>query len=224
MPKPAQCGDGMPDGPAGTPSTRVLAPHGRYREYSRYLSFHFPFTHERSLLEHLRACPWRWDQGHFKAWRQGRTGYPLVDAGMRELWSTGWMHNRMRVVCASFLVKNLLLPWQVRRCPSRVLLDPHSTSWQLELDVRHPSHHTPPVRLRSLCWALRASPCRAAALRPALGLVFSGTNQPTIPWDCTGATQWGLKHYWDAQLDADLECAALGWQYCSGCLAGGLPL
>ena len=70
-------------------------------------------------------------------------GYPLVDAGMRQLWSTGWLHNRIRVVCASFLVKNLLLPWQ-----------------------------------------------------------------------------WGLKHYWDALLDADLECAALGWQYCSGCLAG----
>jgi FAD binding domain of DNA photolyase len=187
-----------------------------YREYSRYLSFHFPFTHERSLLEHLRACPWKWNQSHFKvwaqlsmlpsprsdqrehrspitgeqpwcsassvssrkclssskcllnlsfehdgvswvvtrlsthkiswvrqAWRQGRTGYPLVDAAMRELWSTGWIHNRMRVVCASFLVKNLLLPWQ-----------------------------------------------------------------------------WGLKHFWDAQLDADLESAALGWQYVSGCLAG----
>lgn len=64
---------------------------------------------------------------------------------MRELWSTGWIHNRMRVVCASFLVKNLLLPWQ-----------------------------------------------------------------------------WGLKHFWDAQLDADLESAALGWQYVSGCLAGVL--
>lgn len=62
---------------------------------------------------------------------------------MRQLWSTGWLHNRSRVVCASFLVKNLLLPWQ-----------------------------------------------------------------------------WGLKHYWDALLDADLECDALGWQYCSGCLVG----
>jgi cryptochrome 1 len=83
------------------------------RRYSRYLSFHFPFTHERSLLEHLRAVPWRFDQHLFKAWRQGRTGYPLVDAAMREVWSTGWMHNRMRVVAASFMVKNLLLPWQV---------------------------------------------------------------------------------------------------------------
>jgi cryptochrome 2 len=82
-----------------------------------------------------------------QAWRQGRTGYPLVDAAMREVWGTGWMHNRMRVVAASFLVKNLLLPWQ-----------------------------------------------------------------------------WGLKHYWDALLDADLECDALGWQYVAGCMAGGWRL
>ena len=66
---------------------------------------------------------------------------------MREVWGTGWMHNRMRVVAASFLVKNLLLPWQ-----------------------------------------------------------------------------WGLKHYWDALLDADLECDALGWQYVAGCMAGGCGL
>jgi deoxyribodipyrimidine photolyase len=115
-----------------------------FREYSRYLSFHFPFTHERSMLGYLRAVPWRYDQSLFKAWRTGNTGYPLVDAGMREIWSTGWMHNRCRVVCASFLVKHLLLPWQ-----------------------------------------------------------------------------WGLKHYWDALLDADLECDALGWQYCAGCLSDG---
>lgn len=159
-----------------------------YHDYGRYLSFHFPFTHERALLEHLRACPWNFDQSlfkvwllvldcfqlvsdqlisplavllvmqsvfawhdvcvasHFQAWRQGSTGYPLVDAGMLELWSTGWMHNRLRVVCASFLVKNLLLPWQ-----------------------------------------------------------------------------WGLKHFWDALLDADVESDALGFQYVSGCLLDAHP-
>lgn len=79
-----------------------------------------------------------------QAWRQGQTGYPLVDAAMRQLWSSGWCHNRARVVAASFLVKDLLLPWQ-----------------------------------------------------------------------------WGLKHYWDAQIDADLECDALGWQYVSGGMSGG---
>jgi len=117
-----------------------------YREYARYLAFFFPFIHERSLLSHLRHCPWRLDQAAFKAWRQGQTGYPLVDAAMKQLWSTGWAHNRLRVVAASFLVKNLLLPWQ-----------------------------------------------------------------------------WGLKHFWDAQLDADLESDALGWQYVAGGMADAHP-
>ncbi|EHA8588989.1 Cryptochrome-1 [Cocos nucifera] len=81
------------------------------REYSRYLCFNFPFTHERALLGNLKHYPWRADEGQFKSWRQGRTGYPLVDAGMRELWATGWMHNRTRVIVASFFVKFLLLPW-----------------------------------------------------------------------------------------------------------------
>jgi deoxyribodipyrimidine photolyase len=117
-----------------------------YREYARYLSYHFPYLHERSLLAHLRAVPWRVDRAALSAWRAGQTGYPLVDAGMRQLWSTGWVHNRLRVVCASFAVKHLLLPWQ-----------------------------------------------------------------------------WGLKHYWDAFLDADLENDALGWQYVAGCMADAHP-
>ena len=66
----------------------------------------------------MRACGRRLTRHGWcrlpQAWRQGLTGYPLVDAGMRQLWSTGWMHNRIRVLCASFLVKNLLLPWQAR--------------------------------------------------------------------------------------------------------------
>ncbi|KAJ4872078.1 Cryptochrome-2 [Raphanus sativus] len=82
------------------------------REYSRYICFNFPFTHEQSLLSHLRFFPWDADVGKFKAWSQGRTGYPLVDAGMRELWATGWMHNRIRVIVSSFAVKFLLLPWK----------------------------------------------------------------------------------------------------------------
>lgn len=82
------------------------------REYSRYLCFNHPYSHERPLLAHLRFFPWVIDEGYFKAWRQGRTGYPLVDAGMRELWATGWLHDRIRVVVASFFVKVLQLPWR----------------------------------------------------------------------------------------------------------------
>ncbi|CAL0321113.1 unnamed protein product [Lupinus luteus] len=82
------------------------------REYSRYLCFNYPFTHERALLGNLKFFPWNADPANFKAWRQGRTGYPLVDAGMRELWATGWIHNRIRVIVSSFAVKMLLLPWK----------------------------------------------------------------------------------------------------------------
>ncbi|KAJ4817985.1 Cryptochrome-1 [Rhynchospora pubera] len=82
------------------------------REYSRYMSFNHPCSHERPLLAHLRFFPWVIDETLFKAWRQGRTGYPLVDAGMRELWATGWLHDRIRVVVSSFFVKVLQLPWR----------------------------------------------------------------------------------------------------------------
>ncbi|PIA52145.1 hypothetical protein AQUCO_01000194v1 [Aquilegia coerulea] len=82
------------------------------REYSRYISFNYPYTHEKPLLGHLKFFPWVVDENYFKAWRLGRTGYPLVDAGMRELWATGWLHDRIRVVVSSFFVKVLQLPWR----------------------------------------------------------------------------------------------------------------
>ncbi|KAJ4968712.1 hypothetical protein NE237_015413 [Protea cynaroides] len=95
----------------GEESVRLFNRAIGLREYSRYLCFNFPFTNEKSLLQSMRYFPWHADQGNFKAWRQGRTGYPLVDAGMRELWATGWIHNKIRVIVSSFCVKFLLLPW-----------------------------------------------------------------------------------------------------------------
>lgn len=112
----------------------------------RVAHLHFLFRSDQVLVDKLGSRSLLKRNWFVQAWRQGNTGYPMVDASMRQLWSTGWLHNRSRVTCASFLVKNLLLPWQ-----------------------------------------------------------------------------WGLKHYWDCLLDADLECAALGWQFCSGCLAGQFP-
>ncbi|XP_020580874.1 cryptochrome-1-like [Phalaenopsis equestris] len=97
---------------AGEESVNLFFKSIGFREYSRYLSFNFPCSHERPLLSHLRFFPWVVDEGYFKAWRQGRTGYPLVDAGMRELWATGWLHNCIRVVVSSFFVKVLQLPWR----------------------------------------------------------------------------------------------------------------
>ncbi|KAK3230891.1 hypothetical protein Dsin_002772 [Dipteronia sinensis] len=97
---------------AGDESVNLFLKSIGLREYSRYLSFNHPYSHERPLLGHLKFFPWVVDEGYFKAWRQGRTGYPLVDAGMRELWATGWLHDRIRVVVSSFFVKVLQLPWR----------------------------------------------------------------------------------------------------------------
>ncbi|UCF68100.1 MAG: deoxyribodipyrimidine photo-lyase [Acidobacteriota bacterium] len=83
-----------------------------WREFAHHLLYHFPHTPEAPLREEFSAFPWRRDQRALRAWQRGRTGYPLVDAGMRELWTTGWMHNRVRMVVASFLVKDLLIDWQ----------------------------------------------------------------------------------------------------------------
>jgi deoxyribodipyrimidine photo-lyase len=83
-----------------------------WREFAAQLLHHFPTMPERSRTATFDAMPWRSDPAHFRAWTRGRTGYAFVDAGMRELWQTGWMHNRVRMVTASFLVKNLLHRWQ----------------------------------------------------------------------------------------------------------------
>jgi len=86
-----------------------------WREFAHHLLFHFPHTAEAPLNGRFAAFPWRRPQDYeqdLRAWQRGRTGIPLVDAGMRQLWTTGWMHNRVRLVVASFLTKNLLIPWQ----------------------------------------------------------------------------------------------------------------
>lgn len=85
-----------------------------WREFAYQLLFHFESTPTQPLREEFRRFPWRNDsEGKLlKSWQCGQTGYPIVDAGMRELWTTGWMHNRVRMVVGSFLVKHLRLPWQ----------------------------------------------------------------------------------------------------------------
>ena len=83
-----------------------------WREFSIHLLWHHPTLPEQPLRPAFAAMPWRRDDAALAAWRAGRTGIPLVDAGMRELWQTGWMHNRVRMITASFLVKHLLLDWR----------------------------------------------------------------------------------------------------------------
>lgn len=83
-----------------------------WREFGHHLLWHFPDTAKHPLDRRFENFPWREDPAGLHAWQTGQTGIPLVDAGMRELWATGWMHNRVRMVVASLLTKNLLLPWQ----------------------------------------------------------------------------------------------------------------
>jgi deoxyribodipyrimidine photo-lyase len=83
-----------------------------WREFAAYLLWHHPEMPEQPLRPEFAKFPWREDKKSLVAWQRGLTGIPIVDAGMRQLWQTGWMHNRIRMVCASFLIKHLLLPWQ----------------------------------------------------------------------------------------------------------------
>jgi deoxyribodipyrimidine photo-lyase len=83
-----------------------------WREFCRHLLFDIPDLATRNLQPSFDAFPWRHDEQALAAWQHGQTGYPIVDAGMRELWHTGVMHNRVRMVVASFLVKHLLIDWR----------------------------------------------------------------------------------------------------------------
>ncbi|MBT8471096.1 MAG: FAD-binding domain-containing protein, partial [Marinicaulis sp.] len=83
-----------------------------WREFSTYLLEHNPTLPEQPLRSEFEHFPWVDDPEGFDAWTRGLTGYPLVDAGMRQLWETGWMHNRVRMIAASFLVKDLMISWQ----------------------------------------------------------------------------------------------------------------
>ncbi len=106
-----------------------------WREFSYHLLFHFSDLPTRPLRSEFADFPWADDPTRLEAWRRGRTGYPIVDAGMRELWATGWMHNRARMIVASFLIKDLLLDWRVgERWFWDTLVDAdlanNSASWQ----------------------------------------------------------------------------------------------
>jgi deoxyribodipyrimidine photo-lyase len=83
-----------------------------WREFSYHLLFHYPDLAEKNWKPAFDAFPWRKSQKDLRAWQKGMTGYPLIDAGMRELWATGYMHNRVRMVVASFLIKNLRIHWR----------------------------------------------------------------------------------------------------------------
>jgi deoxyribodipyrimidine photo-lyase len=92
-------------------TSQFLAELG-WREFACHLLHHFPHTPDGPLRADFKRFRRRKNAAWLEAWQKGRTGYPIVDAGMRELWATGWMHNRVRMIVASFLVKDLLISWQ----------------------------------------------------------------------------------------------------------------
>ncbi len=83
-----------------------------WREFSTNLLFHWPTLPEANWRDQFDAFVWNDDDAALEAWRRGRTGYPVVDAAMRELWVTGYMHNRARMIAASFLIKHLMIDWR----------------------------------------------------------------------------------------------------------------
>ncbi len=106
-----------------------------WREFSYHLLYHFPSLPNANFKSNFDAFPWKDDPLSLARWQEGKTGYPIVDAGMRELWHTGYMHNRVRMIVASFLTKDLLIDW---RCGASWFLDTlvdadlanNSASWQ----------------------------------------------------------------------------------------------
>ena len=106
-----------------------------WREFSYYLLYHFSELAYKNFQPRFDNFPWHHNQKYFLAWQKGLTGYPIVDAGMRELWHTGYMHNRVRMIVGSFLVKNLLIDWRYGEkwfwdCLVDADLASNSASWQ----------------------------------------------------------------------------------------------
>lgn len=84
-----------------------------WREFAYYVMYHFPETQRQAMYPQFHHFPWLTENhDHLLRWQKGHTGFPIIDAGMRELWETGWMHNRVRMIVASFLTKNLLINWK----------------------------------------------------------------------------------------------------------------
>lgn len=102
----AESGDLMPAG------VEIFLSEIAWREFSHHLLFHAQKLPEQPLRPEFAAFPWASDPTGLARWREGATGYPIVDAGMRQLWATGWMHNRVRMIVASFLIKHLLIDWR----------------------------------------------------------------------------------------------------------------
>jgi deoxyribodipyrimidine photo-lyase len=98
--------------PASAGQKHFLSELG-WREFSHHLLYHFPKLPTKNFREKFDKFPWFYDKEILQKWQKGETGYPIVDAGMKELWATGFMHNRVRMIVGSFLIKDLLIDWRI---------------------------------------------------------------------------------------------------------------
>jgi deoxyribodipyrimidine photo-lyase len=97
----------------GNEGARVFLSQLGWREFSYYLLYHHPELGHKNFKNSMDHFPWKTDAALWKAWTKGQTGYPIIDAGMRQLWRSGTMHNRVRMIVASFLTKNLMTDWRL---------------------------------------------------------------------------------------------------------------
>jgi len=104
--------DKIDQGEIATAAAEKFLSEIAWREFSYNLLFYNPEMPTAPLRQEFENYPWRDDSNMLAAWQKGQTGYPIVDAGMRQLWRTGWMHNRVRMIAASFLIKDLLIDWR----------------------------------------------------------------------------------------------------------------
>lgn len=103
----------LAEGEASATNVEKLSKELAWREFSCHLLFHHPDLAKKNFNARFDGFPWASrTAAHLHAWQKGETGYPIVDAGMRQLWQTGWMHNRVRLIAGSFLVKHLLIDWR----------------------------------------------------------------------------------------------------------------
>ena len=175
-----------------TATSRNSCPRLGWREFSYHLLFHNPDLATANFDRRFDAFPWAKDDKALHAWQRGRTGYPIVDAGMRELWQTGVMHNRVRMIAASFLIKHLLIDWRQGEAwfwDTLVDADPANNAGELAMGRR----------LRRRCRALlphlqsdaagrevrpRGRPMSAAGCRNWRGSLHKHIHQP---WDAPAA-------------------------------------
>ena len=102
-----------------------------WRDFNAHLLFHFGDLANDNFNDRFDTFPWRSSKADLEAWQRGLTGYPIVDAGMRQLWQTGWMHNRVRMIVGSFLTKDLLIDWR----------EGERWFWDTLVDGRHRVEH-----------------------------------------------------------------------------------